>query len=392
VRKAVELAPESAAALNDLGNVLEEQGVLDEAEAAFRQVIAAKPECAGAHSNLGVALKKLGKLEEAANELRHAVALDPGHGAAWHNLGNTLRKLHRTEEALSAYQEAIKARPYDAASYESLGRILYASGRAREAATVYETWLEREPLNPIPRHMFAATSGKSTPPRADDDFVRATFDRFAPTFDDVLGRLDYQAPRLVAENLNLVLGERRANTLSILDVGCGTGLCGPLLRSIAGELIGVDISPGMLARARERMIYDDLVEAEVVSFLRGFTRKFDAIISADTLCYFGDLAEVATALATSVRLGGHVVFTVELAAPEPPDGFRLEAHGRYVHGEGYVWKTLTAAGFHDVMTDKGTLRMEAGRPVRGLIVAARRSERRKRTRTNGDARCPSPIR
>ena len=390
VRKAVELAPESTPALNDLGNVLGEEGLFDEAEAAYRQVIAAKPEHADAHSNLGVLLKKMGRLEDAVEALRHAVALDPGHGAAWHNLGNTLRKLHRFEEALSAYQEAIKVRPYDAGSYENLGRILCACGRAREAAAVYETWLAREPLNPIPRHMLAATSGKSAPQRADDDYVRATFDRFAPTFDDVLERLDYQAPKLVAESLSAVLGEG-AGKLSILDAGCGTGLCGPLLRPLAVDFVGVDISPGMLRQARARMTYDDLVESEMVSFLRASSRKFDAIVSADTLCYFGGLADVTGALACTVRPGGYLAFTVELASPEPPDGFRLEANGRYVHGEGYVCNALAAAGFHEVMTDKGTLRMEAGRPVRGLIVAARRSERRKQTRTDGDARCPSPT-
>jgi predicted TPR repeat methyltransferase len=379
------------AALNDLGNVLEEQGERGGAEAAYRRVITVQPKNANAHSNLGVILKKVGRLEEAADALMHAVRLDPAHGAAWHNLGNTLKKLRRVDEALAAYQQAIKLRPYDAGSYESLGRILYACGRAREAATVYEAWLAREPLNPIPLHMLAATSGRSAPPRADDAFVRATFDRFAPTFDDVLGRLDYQAPRLVAENLNAVLGER-ANALSILDAGCGTGLCGPLLRPIAGELVGVDISTGMLGKARARVIYDDLVESEMVTFLRTSPRKFEAIVSADTLCYFGDLGEVARACADALRLGGHLVFTVELASPEPPDGFRLEAHGRYLHGEGYVCQTLAAAGFHEVMTDKGTLRSEAGKPVRGLIVAARRSERRQRTRTDGDARCPSPTR
>lgn len=47
--------------------------------------------------------------------------------------------------------------------------------------------------------------------------------------------------------------------LDILDAGCGTGLCADVLRPYAKSLVGVDLSPQMLALAAKQQIYDQLV-------------------------------------------------------------------------------------------------------------------------------------
>ncbi len=78
--------------------------------------------------------------------------------------------------------------------------------------------------------------------------------------------------------------------LVVLDAGCGTGLCGPLLRPYASRLVGVDLSGGMLDHARRKEIYTDLVQSELTEFLAAQQRAFDVIVAADTLVYFGDLA------------------------------------------------------------------------------------------------------
>ena len=82
-----------------------------------------------------------------------------------------------------------------------------------------------------------------------------------------LARLGYAAPQLLTAALAefIPFGEER---LAVLDAGVGTGLCGPLLRSSARQLVGVDLSAGMLAKARERNVYDELHEGELVAFMR----------------------------------------------------------------------------------------------------------------------------
>ena len=131
---------------------------------------------------------------------------------------------------------------------------------------------EEEPDNPIARHMLAACSGRDVPPRASDAFIETTFDSFAASFDSKLAKLQYRAPALVAEML-AESGAEASRSLDVLDAGCGTGLCGPLIAPYARRLVGVDLSESMLAQARAREVYDELVKRELTAYLRDSRRR-----------------------------------------------------------------------------------------------------------------------
>ena len=152
------------------------------------------------------------------------------------------------------------------------------------------------------------------PERASDDFVRQSFDEFAFNFDKTLKGLEYRAPELIAAVVSGEVGTL-INRLDVLDAGCGTGLCGPLLAPFARRLTGLDLSPAMLAMAEGRDVYDELVTAEITVFLGGCDHTYDLIVSADTLCYFGTLEPVFAAVFGALRRGGCVAFTVEKADP-----------------------------------------------------------------------------
>jgi len=251
--------------------------------------------------------------------------------------------------------------------------MLRGMGRLDEAAATYEAWLRADPDSPVARHMFAACSGKEVTERASDAFVTQEFDHFADSFDEVLQRLEYRAPALVARALRRVEGEPRGG-LEIMDAGCGTGLLAQHLRPYARRLVGVDLSPKMLEKAAKRALYDELVAAELTSYLGSSPQAYDIVASSDTLVYFGDLRAVLAAAGASLRPGGRLVFTLEHAVHEDevPAGYRIHPDGRYMHTQQYVRAVLDQTGFEVIDIEKGHLRREGNTYVEGLVVAARR--------------------
>jgi predicted TPR repeat methyltransferase len=165
-------------------------------------------------------------------------------------------------------------------------------------------------------------------------------------------------------------GLSAVKALEVLDAGCGTGLCGPLVLPYARRLVGVDLSEGMLAHAREKNVYDQLVQGELTAYLRDHQDTFDLIVTADTLVYFGELEDVAVAAAFALRSGGRLIFTVEEAAgDDAPSTYCIRPHGRYNHRAEYVERVLVEAGLKTDIT-RAELRVESGLPVAGLVVTA----------------------
>ena len=161
----------------------------------------------------------------------------------------------------------------------------------------------------------------------------------------------------------------------MLDAGCGTGLCGPLLAPYARRLIGVDLSEGMLALAKEKHVYDVLIKDELTDHMRAHPAAFDVIVSADTLVYFGDLESVVGAAASALRPSGLFVFTLEHAVGAAADiDWRLELHGRYSHARSYVERVLAAFGLQPWIVP-AELRMESGTPVADWSFEGRRVRR-----------------
>jgi predicted TPR repeat methyltransferase len=308
---------------------------------------------------------------EAVAAYRRAVALAPNSADFRYNLGNALRRSGDLEEAVSAYGAAVALKPEHAGARRGLARTLLRAGRREEAAGVYDEWLRMDPGNPVVLYLRAACLGHGAPDRAPDAYVQQIFDDMADSFDaHLVESLDYRAPDLLAGALAAAL-PAPVSTMDILDAGCGTGLCAPLLRPYARRLIGVDLSSGMLARAAERHAYDDLVKAELTEYLGRQTDAYDIIASADTLCYFGALEPVFQAAGKALKSGGLMAFTLEDAGDEGA-GFRLTPDGRYAHARTYVEGALGAAGFAVYSITSVILRKEGGQPVAGHVVVVRK--------------------
>src|SRR3954451_21543987 len=173
----------------------------------------------------------------------------------------------RTEEAAACYCRVITLRPKHREARKLLAVAHCTLGEFGKAASILEEWLEEEPENPIARHMLAACTGRDVPDRASNGFIETTFDSFASSFEAKLERLSYRAPALIAAMLR-DSGIEQARCFDVLDAGCGTGLCGPMIAPFARRLIGVDLSQGMLAHAKEKNVYDGLTKSELPQYLR----------------------------------------------------------------------------------------------------------------------------
>ena len=369
--RALDLAPPQAERLNDLGNVLGELERLDEAVAAFTMAVELKPTDANLSNNLGAVLMRLERLTEAKAAFHQALAADAEFVPALNNLGDLHIRHDQHGEAAEYYCRAYVTGPLTDKPKRMLGLAYYTLNRVDEAAEVYRQWIADEPTNPIARHLLAACSGQDVPARADDAFVETVFDEYAENFDTKLVQsLAYRGPEYIATALAAQLPAAAA--LQVLDGGCGTGLCGPVLAPYAAHLTGIDLSANMLARAATRGGYDRLEKAELGTYLASQQRAFDLIVIADVLIYFGALDGIFAAAAGALRNAGLLIFTVEIhagGAQSPP--FVIKPSGRYGHAPRYVDQWLAQQGFDVLSSHAVILREEFTQPVAGLVVSAR---------------------
>ena len=269
--------------------------------------------------------------------LGDVVASAPRFAPAWFLLAEAREKLGDSAGAVEAFRQALAADEHD-----------------RQGAAVR-----------------LARLGALPPVAMPTAYIRSLFDSYAPGFEDSLvGRLGYRGPDL------LVAALARAGSLdtfaSVLDLGCGTGLAGAAIRPHAQKLTGVDLSPRMLETARDKGVYDRLVETECMTFLREEAvagARHDLILAADVFIYFHELMQVPRFAVPVMGPGALIAFSVET---HDGDGVILRDTLRYAHGEAHVRHALAQGGMELVLLDFAPARNEKGEPVPGLVGVARK--------------------
>ena len=260
---------------------------------------------------------------------------------------------------------------------QSTFSLLSAFGHEDAARRIGALRLALCPTSATAAYLLQALNGATSLPRSPDAYLREYFDAFAARFDEhLVGTLGYDIPAQLAAALIPCLPARPR--LHTLDAGCGTGLCGPTIRPFSAKLTGVDLSPAMLDRARQRLLYDRLICSELTTYLchragkeGGGEGGFDLIIAADVLIYFGDLAALAAAFAQALRPGGLCAFSTERPPLSAPSGHQLLPSGRFAHDPAYILATFQSH-FAPRHTSETTIRLEACRPVPGNIYIFQR--------------------
>ncbi|MBT9385721.1 methyltransferase domain-containing protein [Pseudooceanicola sp. CBS1P-1] len=275
-------------------------------------------------------LVHIGDLGAAIEVFAGTMDLVPGWAAGWFRLGELLEGAGAVEEACAAWDKAVIADPAD-----PLG-----AGLKRDL-------LRRVPVT-------------DTMPSA---FVELLFDQYAHRFEtSLVDKLAYRGPALIADALTRA-GVGYASR--VLDLGCGTGLAGVVLRERSGWLGGYDISENMLAEAAEKGIYD-LLEKRDLSTLELGAERYDLIVAADVFIYLGALERILGWCADALAPGGTLTFTVELG--EAP--VELRESRRFAHSRAYVEGLLADAGFALVQIEDCVLRQDRGSDVASLCVVA----------------------
>ena len=412
-----------------------EQGAIDRATQAYRQLLRNDPDDAEVHFLLGTLLAQEGH-DEGLSHLERAVQLRPRDPALANNLGHAQREAGRLAEAeatfatlaaldpgptgpygratvalarndprqaLGALQETCRRDPSFVTAWRHLGTVHQRLGRPHDALQSLTHAVALAPRHaPSLRRLglLHAQHGRPAVARAtlrqalalapDDAVVRHMLAALDPSDD---GRARAPEDAYVAELFDafaddyddtlvdglhtrvpeLVLAALGDRPLGrVADLGCGTGLLGASLRERATELVGVDLSPKMLDHARDTGAYDALHHEGIDVFLGRTHPPFDTLVLADVLVYVGDLRPLLPRLHATLVPGGQLVATTEAVDDAPSHGVVLRPSGRYAHHDGTISEQLETVGF-DTNFRRERLRREGDDWVIGTVWQARRA-------------------
>jgi predicted TPR repeat methyltransferase len=271
----------------------------------------------------------------AADILRQVLELVPHWAPALFMLGIAEDKLHHKDEAIWALERAASLDFKD-----ELGAGLQ---------------LARLGARPAPR-------------AAAEAYVQSLFDQYAVHFEEhLVGVLAYRAPALLLEAVSAM---RTKPFGSVLDLGCGTGLCGAAFKPLAQHLCGVDLSPGMIEEARAKAVYDRLEVSNIEAFLKTEPdASADLLLAADVFVYIGDLGAIFLAASRVLARNGLFAFTVQ----HTNEGYKLEDDLRFAHAPDYIVGLMDRSGLKILTMQSAVTRQDAGQDVQGLLVVAQKA-------------------
>ena len=233
---------------------------------------------------------RVGRLADGLKSTDAGLALFPGNSTFHHNRSTALLNLGRAEEAVEAFGRTLRPLAGDPGDF--------SSGMVSQYAAMAEGY-DDNPLHQL------------------------------------YGRLMAQ---MIVKAVGSTLNKR------LLDAGCGTGSLGANLKT--AYLAGIDLSPEMLAKARARHVYQELIEGNLVPAMAQRTDSFDIIASTVVLYHMSDLGPFFREASRLLVPRGHLFFSTD-PAPDSMD-IGVGAPGEYAHSRRYLRTLATEAGFAEV--------------------------------------------
>jgi len=374
--KAFAADPKDAETADALGVCLQNIHHFNEAVLYHNRAMELEPTNALYITRFGLAMAGTNGGEEAAMELfRMALNLNPNLFDAYAFLAREYARVGRTEDARAVFQEGLTRAPDNGVLNFYYGKFLQESGAPKEAAAAFDKTIASndEGSRPAAEFMRAAALGE-TPERAPEEFIKNTFNYFAPNFEKALqANPQYRSPgtllELLAQPSVTAVRDIKKQKVRVLDLGCGTGLMGAAIKPYADAMIGVDLSVSMLQRASEKGIYSITRCQDIESYVNEMPAgSADLVTAADVFSYIGKLDEIFAALSKKLPSGALVAFGCE-ALPESVQGagYALRNTVRYAHKDSYLRNLAAATGFNVLAQQASLIRQYTSEPVDGLF-------------------------
>jgi len=435
-RKSIELNDKHPSALFNFGMFLTDQKRHSEAVEMYMKLLKLTPHDGDVWANMGSCLHATNDFEAAIKAYNSALIFKMAKGAQEDRDKKQFSTLHEHIARASRKLASMETDPEKRKKLEA------------EAVENFELSIQFDPENHMSRHLLASLladpdrighpsedsqSGDVTADlhTAAPEFVTALFNDYSSTFEQSLEGLQYRVPQLISQHISdlfhmkpdtqeekpapdmtveqldaietAVMNEMSDPSLEedhegvwscVVDLGCGTGLLGPLLGNSSDTLIGVDLAPKMLLEAEKKQVYHHLFSGDLVSFLPALSRwrsgreaeevgrqpirrKFSGsvvrdvdqvveeglggafrawhplkpilVTAADVFVYIGDLKRIFVEVSSLCRPGDVLAFTVETdpsttnqeTESETVSGkrrkdFWLQKTGRFAHSREYI--------------------------------------------------------
>jgi phosphatidylethanolamine/phosphatidyl-N-methylethanolamine N-methyltransferase len=158
--------------------------------------------------------------------------------------------------------------------------------------------------SPEPKMSRPQRGGGSVAAQIDEEAVKIAYRRWAPVYDHTFGRVSAEGRKHAVEVLNQSTGR-------VLEVGVGSGLSLPQYKQSL-EIVGIDLSPDMLDKARERVAEEALENVTGLhemdaSNLKFGDNSFDTVVAMFVMTVVPDPSKVMRELARTCKPGGEVM-------------------------------------------------------------------------------------
>ena len=360
------LDPQHVESCHGLAAAYTNLGDLKKAREHFEKTLQYQADHHEARFNFASLLLNQKKLNEALMHYLYLLEHQPNLDV-YYNIGVIYMDQDRHDDAIQYFNEALAFDPDHLETHMNMAAVFLKKEDYPSANKHYEIAFKQQPDNPEIAYILNAINQNEKTGKtfntAPDQYVKNLFDQYAPHFDKHLTEyLYYQAPEQLHKVVTNLLG-RVAEEWHVLDLGCGTGLCGPLFRPLAKKLMGVDISEKMLDIAREKSIYDKLQALEMVTALRDYN-DLDLIIAVDVLPYVGDLKDLFGGVGRALKPQGWFAFTIEKTSVSP---YELQRSARFAHAQDYIEQLAAKYNFDILHSSSAILRNNRNQVVEGAI-------------------------
>lgn len=270
-----------------------------------------------ANFELGCNFAERGHWLDALFRFRVVVFLQPNYPQVWYNLGCCYFRTGRLPQAKQAFVKALAQKPGDTESLFMLAAIDPASVPVGQRPT-------RMPLS----------------------LVTGFFSSLAEGYDIAEARQQYQAGKVIHELLRPLV---KNPAPVVVELACGSGIVARPWRAAAKEMVGVDVTPSMVALAKkathaEKKLFDHVITADVAQLPETMTpQQADLVLLINAVQFVGDLGEVFKGATRLMKPGAVLAITVEPHSESAGFGLSRET-GRFGHSAAYVKQAAAGAG------------------------------------------------